>query len=306
MAIVLAPGHVDPPPADEQRGGLIPACEPGQREDEAGRPIDWRKGVHAWMENLAGYRLVQACSEAVVEHGYVGRPVPVAANPFVIQAEAVGPNTGDNAGLGLVAERAVRQLRAVTSQALARELWLGELSTQDPYTLPAGFDWANPTPDAGDTFVNPHLAFGAADTDRFFTAGMSPMAALGAVEAATADLVAGGPILIHLPLALLTEVAWSLERVGDTLRTAKGSYVVADSGYPGLDDGAPAGSDPGTWIYGSGPVVLWLDSAIHTYADPPSSVDIATNEVLVRAERDALLLFDPQTVTGCAVTPASP
>ncbi len=301
MAFSLAPGHVEPPPAEPQRGGLLDHVTPGDPG------ADWRKGVHTYPESLAGYRLIQACSTAHLERGALATtPRPVAAAPFVIQAEVTGPFTGANAGLDYPAGRAERQLRAVTSQAVAAEFWGGQLTAQDDYTLLAlAGDWTNPQPTTGH-YTNPYLtAPGLLDvsTDGNGTSvALSPMAALGEVEAATRELVAGGPVLIHMPPSVVNEVAWALERVDGRLLTAAGSLVVADSGYPG--DG-PGNDATETWIYGTGPVVAWVESGVRTTDLANAVVDRRTNEVLVRAERDALYLFDPQTRTGCSVSPST-
>lgn len=286
-------GQIPSPPVKARGvGDLLRAAIPGP-DDGA---TDWRKGVVQWPESAAGWRLLQDCSDAEQDYGVDTSGLAVGAHPFLIQTAVDCPR----APIPEMADRARRRIEAISSQAVARELWTGAGTLGDPWQLPAGLTWemSNPAPAAG-SFTNPYLQ--AADllnadiTDP--TLLPSAAAALGQVEAAVADRTIGGPTYLHVPLDVLFELAIGLERRGDLLVTPAGSIVVADGGYPGTatDTGPLA-------IYGTGPVQVWLGEPT-VYDEPTWVVDPATNVARVWAERPALVLFDPQTLVGAAVTP---
>ncbi|MDN5919195.1 MAG: hypothetical protein L0I76_29565 [Pseudonocardia sp.] len=286
MQVML--GQVPSPPVQARRAGdLLRAALPGQDGDGA---TDWTKGVVAWPESLAGWRVIQDCSTTEVDYGLANAGQPVGARPFLIQTAVDCPR----APIPDMAARAARRIEAITSQAVARELWTGAASAEDPWELPDGAAWdlSNPAGPTAGTYVNPHLA--AADVG---TAAGGPMAVLGQVEAAVADKTIGGPIYLHVPLDVLFELAIGLERRGDLLVTPAGSIVVADGGYPGTaTDGTTLA------IYGTGPVQVWLGPTT-VYDDPSQVVNASNNVARVWAERPALVLFDPQTLVGAAVSP---
>jgi hypothetical protein len=286
-------GTIPPLPAmPRPTGSLLSAAMPGSTPEG----VDWHQGIAMWPESAPSWRIAQACTEDVAEYGDEAEFGPVAARPFVIQTVTHCPRGPIEA----MVARAERNLRAVTSTAMAHELWTGEATALDPWTVPAGqVPLVNPRPGSSGTaatgpFLNPYLEAGALLSP---SAAPDLQEAIGLVEAEVADRVAGGPIFLHVPsthlLSLLT-----LQREGDLLRTPLGSYVVADAGYP--PDASDATADDLT-VYGTGPVQYWLDEPVVT--DRASwVVDNTTNKVAVWAERSALLLFDPQTLVGCTVT----
>lgn len=274
----MLPGFVEGPPAREQRGGLLAHAERGDNG------VDWRKGVQWWPEDVAGWQLAAECDPSTVDVGDVDFPRPVVAQPFLIRTNVKGPKSS-RLDLGA---RADRRLRAITSQAVARELWLGELAQEAPFDLPEAYDWANPGPGSG-TYHSPYLASGqAADVG---LVGAAPDTAVAAVEEALSELVAGGPLFLHMPQSVVMQLGAQLTRQGDLLLTPSGSVVVADYGYPG--DVAV--------VYGTGPVMVWVDEP-HVYGDPSEYVNVADNHIEVWADRAALAIFDPATLVSCAVT----
>lgn len=271
-------------------GALLTAAIPGDTG------TDWGKGVITWPEAAAGWRTVADCAPAKVDYDYGISADPVGAVPFVIQTVTRCPRIA----LDLLVERATRQLEAVTSQAMARELWTGDLTRAEPFTLPDGvpFTLANPRPDNGTDvagpWLNPHLAA----AEMLDPVG-HPAEAVGAVEAASADKLAGGPLYIHVPVDYLMPLSqFGFRTDGNVMRTPLGSIVVCDAGYPGTNGqaGPPV-------VYATGPVVTWVGEPL-VHSDPASIVELGTNAVAVHAERPALVLFDPQTATGCELTPA--
>lgn len=275
--------NVDGPTAQPLRGGLLAAALPPA-------PGDWDGGVVAWMESTGGWRIAQDCTTDIDDHGTDADPLPVAARPFVIQTVV----RSRRSTVAEMSARARRRLDALTGKAIARELWTGAASDLDPYQLAGAGrqDYANPQPAVGDDYVNARLAAAGAE---MFTVPQPAMQALGEVEDRLAELVAGGPLYLHVPLALLMELGPSLQPQGELLLTPAGSRVVADAGYPGTD---PTGT--GRVIYGSGPVVVWT-GPITVLDDPSQVVSTSDNTVEVWAERAAMSLFDPQTLVGCPV-----
>lgn len=278
MQLIAQP--VSGPPAAPPRGGLLAAAQPGASG------VPWEDGLIAWPDTLGGWRIAQMCTDLVDEHGIDDDPaLPTAARPFLIQTKV----TDRRRTIEEMSERARRRLDAVTGKAIAHELWTGAATQLDPYDLPGPQTYANPT--AGDQSVNPYLR---AAEDVFSTA-LPAMRALGEVEARVADLVAGGPIYLHVPLALVVELAPSLVQRGELWQTPTGGIVVPDRGYPGT---GPTGT--ARVIYGTGAVQVWT-GPISVLDDPAQVVSTRDNTVQVWAERPALTLFDPQTLVACPV-----
>lgn len=275
--MVMLPGFVAGPPAQEQRGGLVANAIAGDQT------VDWLKGVQWWPEDVAGWQLAAECVTDTVDVGNVGYPSPVVAQPFLVRTNVKGPKSS----LLDLSARAERRLRAVTSQAVARELWLGEMAQLAPFDLPASYDWSNPTD--GGQYVSPYLASGQA-TDLGLT-GADPETAVAAVEEALTELVAGGPLYLHVPSNLVLHLGAQLTRQGDLLTTPSGSVIIADYGYPG--------DTP--MVYGTGPVQVWVGDT-HVYNQPYEYVRISDNHIEVWADRPAMTLFDPSTLVACGVS----
>lgn len=268
------------PAAAPPRGGLLAAAQPGDPN------IRWQSGVIAWPESTGGWRIVQDCTDEVHEHGLDAEmQLPTAARPFLIQTRVRDRRTT----VAEMTERARRLLDAITGKAIAQELWTGAATALDPFEVLGPQAYANPS--SGGALLNPHLT----STQVVHASALPPVAALGEAEARTAEIVAGGPIYLHVPLAILSELAPSLQPRGDLLYTAGGNLVVADPGYPGAGP-----DDTGRFIYGTGPVQVWTGpiSVLDCAAQVLSTRD---NTVEVWAERPALALFDPQTLVGCPV-----
>lgn len=116
-----------------------------------------------------------------------------------------------------------RQVEAVTSFEVARELWEGALTLADPATVD------------GAPYVNPYLADGnAVDV----AAPDDLTHALTTLEAtARAGATRGQQVYLHVPVAFLSDYSNHYRRVGDLLYTATDAVIVADPGYTGR--GAP-------------------------------------------------------------------
>jgi len=285
----LIPGHIPAPQVVERRkASLLTSAIPGPALDG----VDWHKGVVAWPESAPSYRVVQDCTDEIADYGDEAEFGPIGARPFVIQTVTRCPR----GSIAEMAARAERHIRAITSRALAYELWTGEATALDPWTLPTGqVALANPRPGAGTDdegpYLNPFLNAATLLADPIADATQ----AMGAVEAEVAERMSGGPVYLHVPTDFVMGMGADLVPTGDLLQTPTGSIVVADGGYPG-----PGATGTDLVIYGSGPVTVWLDEPT-VYDRDSWVVDIETNRVAVRAERAGLIWFDPQTLVGCTV-----
>jgi hypothetical protein len=289
----LIPGPIPAPQVQERRkASLLTSAIPGP----ALGGVDWGKGVVAWPESAPSYRVVQDCTDEMAEYGDETEFGPVGARPFVIQTVTKCPR----GSLSELRERALRHIRAISSQAIAYELWTGEATALDPWTLPTGqVALANPRPAASGTadtgpYLNPYLTAATLLSDTYTDATQ----AMGAVEAAVAERMAGGPVYLHTPTDFVMGMGADLSPVGDLLQTPTGSIVVADAGYPGTDTTPVAGEFA---IYGTGPVTVWLGEPT-VYDESSWVVDHDYNRVAIWAERPVLVWFDPQTLVGANVS----
>lgn len=182
--------------------------------------------------------------------------------------------------------RVTRLANAVASFVVARELWTGELSAMDPYDLPNGGLTGQ---------VNPHLASPLAEV--VTSPGGSIMASLAALEERTREITRGQQVFLHAELSLVNQVAPSLRRVGNELRTPTDGVLIGDAGYPGT---GPDGTGDG-WIYGTGPVAVRL-GPVATVLNPRDTVDRETNTRRVWGDRMFAVTFDPCAHTAMQVT----
>lgn len=142
--------------------------------------------------------------------------------------------------------------------------------------------------------VNPSLAFGNStceDTLIDLTPKAGPVgvvASFGALESALGECSPGtGVIHANYGLASLL-AAHKLIFKGDepdTLETITGQKLVFGTGYPGTGpDNIPA--VPGTtWVFATGPMVIWRSEVFLTPERFAEAVDIRLNNVKVYAER---------------------
>jgi hypothetical protein len=181
--------------------------------------------------------------------------------------------------------RVRRQLESVTSWLVARELWTGDASDANPYSVPG---------EAG-SFVNARLTGGVGV--RQLTGVHDPLHALGALEqAARGELGAlGMDVWIHMPITLLPYVDAGIVREGAGLFTKAGARVIADAGYTGSDpDNVLQAGE--MWMYATGPVQVRL-SPMQTLQE----TDHSRNVVQSIAERVYAATFDPCVHFGVAV-----
>jgi hypothetical protein len=194
----------------------------------------------------------------------------------------------------------VEQLETVTGKAVEFELWTGVGAISDgaeqPYLQKDGSNGAN--------IIGPGNA--------------TPKKALSLIEGAIADspMGAGGVIHITRELASILTLQGAIKPVDneDTrfgaqhLETVLGTKVVVGTGYTG--DGPGAGNtatDDVQWIYGTGPVSVFLGEAEVTNEDLSRSFTPSSNDVNVSALRAAAVYFDPSIFYAVQVAlPAAP
>jgi hypothetical protein len=176
-------------------------------------------------------------------------------------------------------DRLTRKATAVASFVVARELWTGALSDEDPYATydPNTEQWS------AETAVNNRLASATADQ---LPGGADILGALADLEQAAREATAGQQVYLHVPIRLANRVAQNLRRVGNELRTATDGVVVADAGYPGT---GPNGTGD-SWMYATGPVVVRLGEIL--VDDGPSTVDRRVNSQTFWAARAFAATFD--------------
>lgn len=133
---------------------------------------------------------------------------------------------------------------------------------------------------AGEEFAVEQFLWSAMSTEDPVAAA-SPVAALGAVEAALGRNYHGNGV-IHMDRFLATALAPQLERSGSTLQTKIGTPVVVGGGY----DTAATEAGPHT-IYGTGSLVV-RRGVIETV----DAVDRAVNDIYALGERAYVVGWD--------------
>jgi hypothetical protein len=234
---------------------------------------DWENGVSFLGETCPELTVFDPCDDmgGVNEEESVGTLTFLSPLGYRMWTEC---STLDVNG-DLARDRLARQADAVASYALARELAEGAGSTANPFTDPYGASGV----------VNPFFADGQAEV---LTAATSILQGLGALEQAARDKTKGQQVFLHVPIVIATQVAMSLQRVGNEIRTFTDAVVVADAGYSGKGPGGQAG----VWGYATGPVFTRLGPVI-VEANPSETINRRTNRRTVWADRPFLAGYDP-------------
>lgn len=275
---------IDPPAEPTPQSTGLLAAEPPR----AG-VAHWEDGV-VWQPTTgATWDLFSPCEETDEGPDVPSRELV----PVIPVAYRVRDRSRGRRGVDLDPDLARRQAEAMTSFALARELWTGEGSARAPRTLPPWLGGA-------EGYVNPHLA----DAARCAVVDGSHNAVegLGLLEGAAYEELGGqGVPVLHIPIRVLLAVAEKLTARGSVLYTASGTPVIADAGYPGTGpDGAA-----GTWAYATGSVVT-LVGGIDSDTDPSSTFMHRVNIREIYATRMIAAGFDPACHLGVALNIPAP
>lgn len=239
--------------------------------------LRWQSGL-AWIPERCGtaYQLVPWCDTP--QAGFVPE------HPGAAYYRPVGLRIADQCSTlnGPVDyDRIKRVAEAQTPFAIARELWAGTIAATDTY--PIGV--------ANTTTTNAYLASGDASTVGGSAATMT--VGFGRLEQAALEATHGQPVMIHVPVLLLPQIAtlYLIRDAAGQLVTHAGNTVIADAGYPGT---GPAGQTVGAtaWIYATPPVSV-LTTDLEIYENDAWTVDRDVNTRTVWATRLFAATFDP-------------
>lgn len=265
------------------------ACNVPLDVDDAGEgdwPYWWDCGSGSTAEDTLG-----AVSGFTSGQGYKR----VATSPELVEGDPVvlwGGYTCSTLSLRNQSEdevraRVLRKLQAVIPVAVERELWTAQVANAAGFSNPALTDVATLTPING-------------------SAPLGFVTALAELEQALADNGnISGRRIIHAQPRVVT--AWRSQYLvepdptGRYLVTGVGTIVVPGNGYPGSGSNLAAGNYSHSWAYGTGQVRVLLGQ--------PGPVDLISgavmnrdlNDVIVRSEVEALVLFDPCLHVGVYV-----
>jgi len=243
------------------------------------KPEHWQAGI-AWRSELCpSYALFDPCGDgpAVPDDNSSGlvyyRPVA-----FRVEDSCITRN------VGFEIARVRRMAEAVTSAAMAHELWTGTATQAEPYDVPDGF--GGTTADVTNAYLSGPTAEVISD------AVADPMEALGLLEERARQAAGGQNVFLHVPNRITTQLGAQLRRVGNLIYTQTDAVVVADPGYDGSGPASGDDTPPGVWCYATGPVAAYVDPLTSIDA-PDVTVDRRTNRRQVWAERMFAATFDP-------------
>jgi hypothetical protein len=243
------------------------------------KPAHWQEGISWRSELCPSYAVFDPCGDGpnVPEDQSSGlvfyRPVA-----FRVEDECITRNVGFDI------ERVSRMAEAVTSTAVATELWTGAATQAEPYDVPDGLGGV--TTGA----MNAYLAGPTAEV--IGDAVANPMEALGLLEERARQQAGGQQVFLHVPNRITTQLGAQLRRSGNLIYTQTDAIVVGDPGYTGTGPTGDAGTPPGTWCYATGPVGVYLDPIVPMTEDQ-YAVNRQTNRRTVWAERMFGATFDP-------------
>lgn len=180
----------------------------------------WMSGV-SWLGELCPELQILGPCDEVTDAGDPSGGAISYLVPLGYRMWAQCSTLGGPASLSEVRDRLGRQVEAVASFAVARELWQGTGARANPFTGPSS---------AGAGLVNPYLADGNAE---LLTGATSLLDALGYLEQEARDRLKGQQPSLHVPIRVLTQVAAQLFKVGNELFTSTGAVVIGDGGYTG-------------------------------------------------------------------------
>lgn len=268
--------------------GQISTAEWAQIRGLQGPPEDaWQRGVkwrptgciqaHAWDPNCAHFPKADKSDPITIEDQYE-------TDPFVIET-AWGCKLVGNLNAVVIDEYkaiAMEQLELATPKALEFQFWTNTLGSNMQSLDSSATEITGLTSAA--TIITGSTIF-----DR--------QVGLAMAGQALANCGGGTRGMIHAP-SFLVEL-WKadglvVEEDGHLVTGVRKDRVVAGSGYPGTGpSGVPAITGLDTWIFATGPVEVYLDAGDVIGDDIADWFDRDTNSFEIRAERQALIRFDP-------------
>jgi hypothetical protein len=265
--------------------GIIASARTTLDDEDGG---SWVRGMSYAPEACGGYRAIPGgCAAGLTSVDHTEeRPGQIDYAPWTVQAEE-RCTTLDGRDRGPILERLRRQLAAVESYAIGRELLTGEVTRAE---VTAGVSEQ----------PNPYLAE-AGRVEVLTTGPTAPARALGMLEEALGHALRGQVAYLHVPLAASGRLAEiSAVRVeGNLRRTLRDSQVVLEAGYPNVApaadaDTAPAAAAAGSaWLYGTGLVVVRRGPIEDVARSQTAAIDTARNTYLEAVNRPVAVHYDP-------------
>lgn len=275
-----APQFVTVPPV-----GLVTSARTTLDDEDGG---SWIRGMQYAPESCGGYRGISGCDPISTVDHTEERPGEVDYLPWTLQVEETCTTIG-NLDRGPILERLRRQLAAIESYAIGRELLLGEITRAE---VTAG---ARPAP-------NPYLAETGA-VEVLTSAATPPAHALGMLEEALGDALKGQTAYLHTPLVAIGRVGAPQVRVdGNMRRTLRDSQVVLEAGYPNAAPGGAAAAAGTAWIYGTGLVVVRRGPIDTTGNGQAETIDRSINLYREAVSRPVAAHFDPCALFAVQIT----
>jgi hypothetical protein len=273
-------GVVEAPKIVPSAFGLLAVVKPENSADEdmwiRGFSQEWETTV----DTLTNWDDTDTSSYALVNNATVNYYDEI--KPFFIELDEVRSTLGF-LGIDRI-ERLKRQLEGVTSKALERELWNGDIRIAESHDNKALIN--------GATVLNSGTA-------------LSPKRALALLEHTIATTSHGGEQgVIHATrdvVALFSSNSNMLfhEKEKDHLQTLGGTPVIAGSGYTGqgptsVTDGTQTPSATNKWIYGTGTVRVYLGDIDVVNDNLSQAYDVSgnANDMRIKAIRPAAVYFD--------------
>lgn len=239
----------------------------------------WERGLVYAPESCGGYIGFSDCSASSVDQRR-DRPGLVGYQPWTLFVEEECSTLGYEQAAADARLR--RQLAAVESYAIARELLLGELTRAE---VAAG---AYEQP-------NPYLTDPGRLTD--LTPGGGPTStrrALGLLEEALGHALTGQVAYIHAPAAASQHMLTAGVRVNGNLRqTFRDNQVVIEAGYAAAAPGGGLAAAGEAWLYGTGLTVVRRGPVFADTEDLGQLIDRGSNRVAYRVGRRVAAHYDP-------------
>lgn len=261
------------------------AALPGITPETA--PTAWQRGIKwrpdgcvqpsAWDPNCANFPKANKSDPPTIEPMYE-------TDPFVLEA-AYGCKLVANGGATAIEDYqrlVMSHLELGTPKALEFQFWTNTLGSRMQSLDSSATEITGLTSAA--TVVT-----GATIFDR--------QVGLAMAGSALANCGAGTQGMIHAP-AFLVELWYgdgllTIDDGGYLVTNVRRDRVVAGSGYPGTGpSGVAAITALQTWIFATGPVEVYLGDTMPLEQEVSEGLDRHTNDVVFRAERQALIRFD--------------
>jgi hypothetical protein len=262
---LLVPG----PKNSSNRYGLLTVTDPVTPEDG-----HWVGGI-TWDDDLCSrvHSTTEYCPLPV--SGFAPRITDrdfqsCCADPFIVYASYDCPPIGHKAEDAF--SIAQKRLSAREEREVERTFWTG--IAEDEFN------------------VNPSLAFGNSEcgsTPIDLTGDSGPVgvvASMAVLESALGDCAPGtGVIHANFGLASFLAQSYLINQQGDAWYTVTGQRLAIGAGYPGTGPNNIPATAGTTWLFATGPMVIYRSEIFLTPERFKEAMDVKINSVQVYAER---------------------